>query len=336
MSFAIGNVRAEPGTKATGFLPVSETAIMTVTMPVVIINGAKPGPKVCFTGGVHGGEYSSIEAVIRITNMIKPEDLTGTLFTVPVVNATSFEARGPQGGMSQAFHNRIDSLNLNRLFPGHPGGTATHRLAHVLLTEVVSKADYYVDFHGGDMNEELIDYAVIAQIGNEKVDKASLEILGKSFDCELLSISSGTSGSCGAAANMGIPAVVAEAGGYGRLVEDKVEWHLNAMQNVLKRLNMIAGDPTPTPEQRIRSKYVMGAKKGGLFYGKPPYTKVKEGETIAEIKNFFGEVIDTIKSPADGIIAFRRAILPCSTGDRLISVFPDVEPDTPPPQPPYP
>ena len=61
-----------------------------------------------------------------------------------------------------------------------------------------------------------------------------------------------------------------------------------------------------------------------------------KGETIDEIKNFFGDVIATIQAPADGVVAVRRAVLPCSTGDRLISVFPEVEPDTPPPQPPYP
>ncbi len=336
MSFTIGNVRAEPGTKATGFLPVSETAIMTVQMPVVIVNGAKPGPKVCFTAGVHGGEYSSIEAVIRITQMVKPEDLSGTLYTVPVVNVTSFESRGPQGGLSQPFHNRIDSLNLARLFPGHPDGTATHRLAYVLLNEVLTKADYYVDFHGGDMNEELLDYVYVAKIGDEKVDKPSLEILGKSFDCEIISTNSSTIGTIGSAAHRGIPSGLAEAGGYGRLMEDKVQWHLNAMQNILKRLNMIDGEPSLTPEQRIRSKYVIGAKKGGLFYGKPIRTTVRKDEVIGEIKNFFGEILDSIKSPVDGIIAFRRAILPCSTGDRIFAIFPDVEPDTPPPAPPYP
>jgi predicted deacylase len=335
-TFQIGNVRAEPGTKVTGYIDVSETAVTTMQMPVVIINGAKPGPKVCFTGGVHGGEYSSIEAVIRIANMIDPADLSGVLYTVPVVNISAFEARGPQGGLSSAFHNRLDSLNLNRLFPGHPDGTATHRLAYVLLNEVIAKADYYADFHGGDLNEELMDYVIVAQCGDAKVDQAGIEILAKSFDCELISTTTGTTGSCGAAAQLGIPAIVAEAGGYGRLMEEKVQWHLNGMQNILKHLKMLPGESTPTPAQRIRSKYVMGAKHGGLFYGKELYARVSKGDTIAEIKNLFGEVVDTIKSPADGIIAFRRAILPCSTGDRLISVFPDVEPETPPPAPPYP
>ena len=336
-SFQIGNVIAESGTKVSGHVPVTETAITTIQMPIVIISGSKPEPKVCLTAGVHGGEYSSIEAVIRVVNMIKPEDLSGILYAVPIVNMTAFESRGPQGGLSTAFHCPIDRLNVNRIFPGHPDGTTSHRIAHVLLNEVIAKSDYYMDFHGGDLCEELVDYVIISDTGAEDVDKISREVLAPSFNCEIVSLSKSTTGARGAAAKLlGIPSLTSESGGYGRLVEECVQFHIDGIMNVLKRLKMIKGAPSKARKQRIRTSYVIGAKKGGLFYGVPVGTRVKKGQVIGEIKNVFGELKHSIKAPADGIIMFRRAIFPCSRGDRLFSIFPDMEPATPPPTPPYP
>jgi predicted deacylase len=334
--FEIGNVRAESGDKSIGFIPVSETAITTVRMPIVIINGSEAGPKVCLTGGVHGGEYSSIEAVIRAVNFIKPENLSGILFAVPIVNMAAFEARGPQGGLSTAFNCPIDCLNLNRVFPGHPNGTISHRTAYVLLNEVIASSDYYMDFHGGDLNEELLNNVMVPDTGVEKVDKESKEILARSFNCQIVNATSSTTSSIGAAAKLGIPALSSESGGYGRLNEEAVQFHFDGIINALKRLKMMEGTPSKTPKQITRSRHILTAKKGGLFYGLPLGTKVKKDEVIGKIKDVFGSLVYAINAPADGIISFKRAILPCSTGDRLFAVFPDIEPAKPPPVPPYP
>jgi hypothetical protein len=306
-------------------------------MPVVIINGSEPGPKVCLTAGVHGGEYPGIEAVIRATNTIKPEELSGIVYAIPIVNMTAFESRGPQGGLSSAFHCPIDRLNLNRVFPGHPDGTASHRIAYVLLNEVVAKCDYYIDFHGGDLCEELIDYVIIPKTGVEDIDKPCREILAPSFNCEIVGLSTGTTSTTGAAAKIHkIPSLTSESGGYGRLNEENVKFHFDGIMNVLKNLEMIDGPTFKMQRQISRTSYNLGANKGGLFYGPPLGTRVKKDQVIGEIKDVFGELKTTIKSPADGIISFKRALLPCSRGDRLFTIFPDEEPATPPPSLPYP
>jgi predicted deacylase len=350
-TFRIGGVCSERGSKKTGFISVTETATSRVEMPVVIINGSEPGPKVCLTAGVHGGEYAGIEAVIRAINTIKPEELSGIVYAIPIVNMTAFESRGPQGGLSTAFHCPIDRLNVNRVFPGHPDGTASHRIAYVLLNEVVAKCDYYMDFHGGDLCEDIFDHVIIPRTGMEEIDEPCREILAPSFNCEMVSVTNlvdeasywkegvttGTTSTMGAAAKIHkIPSLTSESGRYGRLIEEDIRFHFEGIINVLKNLEMMDGPKFKAQRQVSRTSYQVGAKNGGLFYDLALDKRVKKDQVIGEIRDVFGELKTTIKSPADGILSFRRAIFPCSRGDRLFTIFPDEEPATPPPSLPYP
>ncbi len=51
----------------------------SIDTPVLVINGAHPGPKLCLTAAVHGDELNGVEIVLRLVNSIKPKELNGTL-----------------------------------------------------------------------------------------------------------------------------------------------------------------------------------------------------------------------------------------------------------------
>jgi hypothetical protein len=70
-----------------------------------------------------------------------------------------------------AFVSPIDGLNLNRTFPGKANGTISEVIAHVLLNEVVARADFHIDCHGGDVPEILWPYSGYAIQGNPAVDE---------------------------------------------------------------------------------------------------------------------------------------------------------------------
>src|SRR5213594_4489413 len=131
----IRDVEAKRGTTHRGFVRVGETPVGPIQFPIVIIQGAKPGPTLCLTAGVHAAEYPGIAAVTQVTRSVRAEELTGTIIAVPVVNQPMFQARA-------GFLSPIDGLNLNRMFPGSPTGSISEILAHVLLNEVVVLADY--------------------------------------------------------------------------------------------------------------------------------------------------------------------------------------------------
>ena len=76
--------------------------------------------------GIHGGEYSSIAAVVRFMNELDTSDL-GPDHAVPIVSMPSFRAR-------TAFVVPEDGKNLNRCFPGSPDGKFSDVLAHHVFT----------------------------------------------------------------------------------------------------------------------------------------------------------------------------------------------------------
>src|SRR5690349_5835594 len=95
-----GYVEPEPGLK----------------LPCTIIRGRAGGAKLLVTAGVHGAEYSSIEAARRLTQT-QPDAFAGTLTILPIVNVGAFFQH-------RAFRNPADEKNVNRVFPGDPKGTA--------------------------------------------------------------------------------------------------------------------------------------------------------------------------------------------------------------------
>src|SRR5216684_1521178 len=86
-------------------------------LPCTIIRGRSPGPKLLVTAGVHGAEYSSIEAARRLT-ALDPERLAGELTILPILNIKAFWSHQP-------YVNPLDGKNINRVFPGDANGTAS-------------------------------------------------------------------------------------------------------------------------------------------------------------------------------------------------------------------
>src|SRR5512134_3829381 len=65
--FRVGTLTAAPGTVASGTLAVPARAgDEGTTIPVSVINGARPGPVLALTAGVHGQEYTPILALQRV------------------------------------------------------------------------------------------------------------------------------------------------------------------------------------------------------------------------------------------------------------------------------
>ena len=71
-SFAVGTASAAPGQKATGYLEVPAGVDAGTNIPVVVVNGAKPGPVLALVTGAHGTEYVSIIAVERLIVELDP------------------------------------------------------------------------------------------------------------------------------------------------------------------------------------------------------------------------------------------------------------------------
>src|SRR5579862_7249150 len=107
-AFAIGPVRAQPGTSASGSLDVAARAGDPGThVPLTILHGQTRGPVLALVAGVHGMEYVPVLALQRAAAAIDPATLSGTVILVHAANMPSLLGR-------TIYYSPIDGKNLNR------------------------------------------------------------------------------------------------------------------------------------------------------------------------------------------------------------------------------
>ncbi len=329
-----------PGTTQRHLIKLPGAALVNdEPRPVISIAGAKPGRVLCVNAGVHGGEYPAIEAVIRLGQVLDPKKISGTLVLMPVLNLPAFRARTP-------FVCPIDGVNPNRVFPGDPSGSYSEQMTHALINEFVVHADAYVDLHGGDIPEALVPF-VICRAGDDEISnksKAMANAFGLPYVLTVrkpVQPSKGQS-SYAAAAEKGIPAILAEAGGVGQMQEEAVELLFRGVINVMRHLEMIesVADATATAndetrltndERNSKSKETarravatretsaadttvstlltkfewLYTKRTGVWYPKvAPGDAVREREQIGMIGDLFGDTLEEIVSPVNGVVLF--------------------------------
>ena len=113
-----------------------------------LLCGIHPGKTLVVTAGVHGCEYVGILALQKLVETLDCATLYGQVILLPLVNSKGFFA-----GIKQL--NPADDRNLNREFPGREDGTETQRMAWAIEKLLYPEADFLLDLHGGDWNEEL-------------------------------------------------------------------------------------------------------------------------------------------------------------------------------------
>ncbi|MGP4845280.1 succinylglutamate desuccinylase [Marinobacter sp. 1Y8] len=242
--------------------------------PVLVINGAQPGPNLCMTGAVHGDELNGIEIIRRIMYDIEPDQLSGRVIGVPIVNVQGFQ-RG-----SRYLPDRRD---LNRNFPGDPHGSLAGRIAYSLFNDVIRHCDMLVDIHTGSLKR-----SNLAQL---RADMHIPEVaeFTRGFDKMAVVHSQGTIGMLrSAATDNDIVAVTMEAGESLRIQENQIEAGVNSINSLLEKQGMISrlfvwGKPEPV---YYNSSWIR-TNVGGILV-----SDVELGDEVAA-----GEVLGIVTDP---------------------------------------
>ena len=270
-------------------------------LPCFEAAGERDGPHLCLLGGIHGGEYSSIAAVVRFMNELDTSELAGRITAVPIVSMPSFEAR-------TAFVMPQDGKNLNRCFPGSNDGTFSDALARNVFDELIAPSDFLLDLHGGDMVEALEPFSLYDESAVEEQARALAVAFGLRYVVRSAPTEAPISGTTtSAAAAAGVPAVIAEAGGCGLLEEDAVRMHLDGIANALRHLQMLPGDVKP-PRTDMRSVgrfvWLRSTAAGWWEPDVQAGSEIRAGESLGTVRSLFGEVIERIPAPEDGVVLF--------------------------------
>jgi uncharacterized protein len=276
--------------------------------------GASGGPHLCLLSGIHGGEYSSIAAVIRFMNALDTSELRGRITAVPIVSMPSFRAR-------TAFVMPQDGKNLNRCFPGSLDGTFSDVLARHVFDELIAPSDFMLDLHGGDMVEALEPFSLYDESAVEEQARGLAIAFGLRYVVRSTPSEAPIGGTTtGAAAAAGVPAVIAEVGGCGLLEEDAVRMHLDGLANALRHLGMLPGDVTPAREDMRSVGRFVWLRSMDEGWWEPDVRAgdgVRAGSSLGTVRNLFGDPIERIPAPEDGVVLFLTTS-PAVTADGLL------------------
>jgi uncharacterized protein len=270
-------------------------------IPVVELTGAGDGPRLTVLAGVHGCEYAPMAAVRRWTQALAGRELRGSVRAVPVLNLPAFRSRTP-------FLVPDDGKNLNRCFPGNPEGTVADRLAHAAFTQLIEGSDALIDVHAGDMVEALEPFALYDA---GPAEARALELATAYGLGYVIRQEPGPDRAVGgttstAAAEIGIPAIIAEAGGCGLVEAAAVDAHVRGLDQVLAVLGMTDGPvAAATPARLRRFLWLRSTSEGWWEPSVRPGEQVTEGQVLGTVSSLDGaQVLQSVTAPAPGVPMF--------------------------------
>jgi predicted deacylase len=323
-TFTVGTATAQRGKVATGAIEVPARTDSALSIPVAVINGARPGPVVAFVAGSHPTEYSTVIAMQQLIPRIDPERLRGTVIIIPLLNVPAFVAMAPQV-------NPPDVRNMVGGYPGDSTGTRSQRAEWLFTNQVIARADAVIDFHGGDFDEDVgIPFSGWIRGGRAAQDSAG-ERLVRAFGLEHIVVydrdaSSPNAGRslAGQALVRGKTEMLVAVGRSGIVAPADLTTVINGSLNVLGALGML-DRPSHSVAHPVWLRAIppVQAEHGGVFFASvTPGTRVSKGATLGYTTDFLGKKTGDIVSPVDGLVTLVHGVPSMWPGATLAEVYP--------------
>jgi predicted deacylase len=309
----VGSATAAPGTAVRGGIAVTRLAGGAILeIPVVVINGARPGPCLWINAAIHGDEPEGTLTCHSLARTVKAEDLAGTLVLVPAMNVPAFEA-GQRGNPLDTF-----SYDLNRIYPGRAEGYLTERLAWAHAQWMTKVADMEISIHSGGAHSYLSETIFV----NEDAKSVELaKAMGRGWGLVLSAISP-KGNPMAAMLEVGRTGITVELGGRSATSPEemrRVEATLvEAVLNVMRHYKMIEGEPLYAEFHWKGVQEALLAPASGVFIpaaGVGCQRPMKKGDPIASIVDVWGDTQAELFAPADGMIFGLRALPNVTTGE---------------------
>ncbi|MEZ5921273.1 MAG: succinylglutamate desuccinylase/aspartoacylase family protein [Parvularculaceae bacterium] len=280
-----------------------------MSLAIEVIHGRKPGPTLFVSGAVHGDEIIGVEIVRRVRKEASLRNLAGTLLLIPIVNAFGFV------GLSRYLPDRRD---LNRSFPGTPGGSLASQLAHLFMREIVDRSDYGIDLHSGASHRENLP-----QI-RAKLDDTRIRKLASAFGAPVVLNSQLRDGSLREAAQeRGCAMLLYEGGEALRFDETAIRVGVRGVMNVMRALEMSPArlsQKTRTPVFSAKTGWTR-APIGGVMRCKTALGSiVAEDDVLAVISDPFGVTEEEVRAARGGVVIGKTNLPVVNRGDALFHV----------------
>jgi predicted deacylase len=281
----LGNLELQPGQTGQGTIVIAE-----MEMPIRVARGSEDGPTVWVNAAIHGDELEGTAGLWRVFDEIAQTPLKGTLIGALITNVSAFNALRRTSP--------IDELDVNRVFPGDPDRSFTWQFAFEYKKTVESTASHYIDLHGGGNTHNVVFYTIYRdgdgdafRVSREMAQAAGSPIVWSSRDKWL------DNGLFTLLTNRGIPSLIVEAGGEGRIRPHNVAAHSGSVLNVMKHLGMIPGSiPLAEIEVGVRSADFFFSHRGGVWISDLTIgDQVHRGDLVGVIKDPYGATLEEVR-----------------------------------------
>ena len=326
-NIVVAGITVAPGTRQRHEIELVELADGTkVCIPLDIIHGSTPGPRLYLGAAIHGDEVDGVAILFRALANIDPATLRGSIVCVPVQHPLSFHAdhRLP---ISQFMKSPLDQAPADAwaCFPGDADGNLAQILAATLF-DMIKECDWAVDIHTPTRGGRYVPIAILPH-PNLGDTHAKAEEMAQAFGSGwIMRTDSGFYVAdgilCVEATRAGVPAFTFETGEGGRLEEDVVDDGATYIRNVIKWLDMIDGDPVPAAQTHIMREFLgLRAQRGGLLLNRKKLGDlVKAGDTLCSIVDIYGDEVETIVAPENGIFVRTTTLSTVSRGERAATL----------------
>ena len=284
----------------------------TLSLQLLILNGKRPGPRVGICAGIHGDEIIGVQAIRELWQTLDPDTVSGSNWFMPVANPLAFEA------LSR--NTAIDTLDLNRNFPGAADGWISEQLAAAITENYLRHMNWWIDIHAGG-TFPFVDYCMV--LNDEGLSRAFLADLlyrpgeGRHHPGSASEV----------AESLGIPTVVLEVGGGYEHQTEHVARNIRGIINMLRYIGTLPGEVEKNDRQILLNDVkTMKPRAGGLCYPTPPLipgTVVEGRVKIAEIVSpYTFETLETIVAPFERnvIVLSRNYVTRINPGDYMFMI----------------
>lgn len=289
-----------------------------LSIPVLVARGEMEGPTLVVSAGVHGDEYEGIRTIFDVFRQLDTVSMRGDLIAVPVVNGPAF--------WNSTRCSPIDGGNLARVFPGKPDGTPTEVIAWHFDQRILAHASFYIDLHSSGVN--CVMPTMVGYYTEDERSRAAAMVFGAPVVWGHPTIAPGRTVSSAQA--RGIPFLYTEARGAGRIHPDDLRVYVRGMWNLLKHLQIVAGEPDAPPYRYHLwsdgniDESLNATQPGFLVPEVELLSAVKKGQRLGVLLDLCGRELEQYYAPEDGRVALIHTCPRISPGAPLFLVSAEV------------
>lgn len=284
-----------------------------IEVPIIVSRGKIDGPCLLLIGGIHGDETNGVEIVRQIIAAGYHKPTKGTIICIPLLNVFGFL------NQKREFP---DGRDLNRMFPGSNKGSLASKFAFNLMSKIIPKVNYCIDFHTG--GAQRFNYS---QIRINGTDEETLN-LAKVFGAPFIVYSKNKEKTFRKTmADLGKKVLLFEGGKSLNLDKNVTKVGVQGAINIIHYLGFrdfstkISKVSKEQPPVIIKSSKWIRAKHSGMYRSYVSAgQKVENGVKLGSISDPFGEFESVFKNKQIGYILNSNHSPVVIQGDALLHI----------------